>query len=547
MKGRPTSLARMEGHFSDRPLAEIISEILSARLSGALRLSRERERAAVYFEEGRVVAALSNLRAHRLAEFARRAGLVGDEQLRELTAAGQPDEKIASELVGAGAVTDEGLRDLLTAQSAEVLQHLLKWDEGSWEFDPRVRLAARHKAETEAGRFLVEHVRELPAESLAALMSESEPLLPPLKVLDDETLMRLGLSPSEAFVFTRVTGRTTLGELLLVGGLPEAETRRAAYALALTGMLERPARAATFTPEALRKAASAARPEQAVAAGEGGAGPASEPAAASSAEAERPAAEARPDDSRSAMEELLELGRKETHYEVLGVLRTAKPEEIKRAYLSIARRLHPDRFRRDAEGEFVRQLDISFARVTQAYEILKDSSLRATYDMKLAAQPAQSAASRNHVGARSVSERGGGGGGGGAGPEREPAADASPQSHNAEEKFQRGLSALREGNLATARRLLGEAALIAPRQARYRAYYGRELARDRATRRQAEAELQAAVALDESNPSYRVMLAELYLDAGLRKRAEGEILRALEIAPGHDAAMRLLKRLDTSG
>jgi curved DNA-binding protein CbpA len=242
------------------------------------------------------------------------------------------------------------------------------------------------------------------------------------------------------------------------------------------------------------------------------------------------------------MEELLEMSRKESHYEVLGILRTARPEEIKRAYHSIARRLHPDRFRRDAAGEFVRQLDVSFARVTQAYEVLKDPSMRASYDLKLS--PPAGAARSNQSGARAESERGGQTGGDDVA--RGTAHDEPPSARNAEEKFTRGLEALRKGDYATARSLFGEAALVVPRQARYRAYYGRELARDRATRRQAEAELQAAVSLDEKNPSYRVMLAELYLEVGLRRRAEGELRRALDIAPGHEAALRLLKKLGAS-
>jgi cytochrome c-type biogenesis protein CcmH/NrfG len=102
---------------------------------------------------------------------------------------------------------------------------------------------------------------------------------------------------------------------------------------------------------------------------------------------------------------------------------------------------------------------------------------------------------------------------------------------------------LQKNNVALARRSLGEAALLGPRQARYRAYYGRALARDKGSRRQAEAELQAAISLDEKNPSYRVMLAELYQEHGLRTRAEGELERALQLDPTHAAARLLLEQI----
>ena len=67
-------LARMNGQLSIQPLAELIHEISDARLSGALRLARERVKGVVYFDEGQVVAALMNLRAFRLVEIFRRSG-----------------------------------------------------------------------------------------------------------------------------------------------------------------------------------------------------------------------------------------------------------------------------------------------------------------------------------------------------------------------------------------------------------------------------------------------------------------------------------------
>ena len=74
----------MNGELSEYPLAELIREISVARLSGALRLERERVKLVIYFEEGDLHYATSNLRIHRLAEVLKRAGLVTDSQLAEL-------------------------------------------------------------------------------------------------------------------------------------------------------------------------------------------------------------------------------------------------------------------------------------------------------------------------------------------------------------------------------------------------------------------------------------------------------------------------------
>jgi Tfp pilus assembly protein PilF len=55
--------------------------------------------------------------------------------------------------------------------------------------------------------------------------------------------------------------------------------------------------------------------------------------------------------------------------------------------------------------------------------------------------------------------------------------------------------------------------------------------------------LLAAVNLDEKNPMYHVMLAELYHEHGLHRRADAELERALHLDPGCAAALRLREQL----
>lgn len=62
------------------------------------------------------------------------------------------------------------------------------------------------------------------------------------------------------------------------------------------------------------------------------------------------------------------------YYEILGVNKHATQEEIKRAYVRLARRYHPDRNPDDEEAER------KFREASEAYEVLSDPEKRKLYD-----------------------------------------------------------------------------------------------------------------------------------------------------------------------
>jgi len=318
------------------------------------------------------------------------------------------------------------------------------------------------------------------------------------------------LSVNEGFLLSRVDGPTDLSELVTVSRLAEQDALRTIYGFVLAGLLQKQTR--TY----LLKAGD------------------SQPAVAR----KPPATKKKPEPApviRSPQEEVTDFLERfdlaNTHYEVLDISRDSSAVDAKRAYYDLARRYHPDRFYELVGTILHSRLESAFARITQAHEVLSNPDSKATYDTRIAAlEKAGQLSSANTFGAQRSATVG--------------ATTSTSSLQVAEERFKEGLAALQLGETNTATACLSAAARMAPDEPRYRAYYGRALAAHPQTKRLAEGELQAAVRLDPSNSSYRVMLATLYSDLGFWRRAISELERVLSLDPRNNEARQLLESLE---
>lgn len=83
-------------------------------------------------------------------------------------------------------------------------------------------------------------------------------------------------------------------------------------------------------------------------------------------------------------------GKQTNYYALLGILRDASAEEIKRAYYESAQRLHPDKNQAPGETEI-------FLEVQQAYEVLSNPKRRALYDATLPKEETASSEIQYHI------------------------------------------------------------------------------------------------------------------------------------------------------
>ncbi len=516
----PRNDLEIRGNFLTHPSAEVIAEITHARLSGSLRLGSKEKKSVVYFREGKIVFAASNARSSRLYEHLLAKGFLAKADLAQFPNVSN-DFELAASLEEKGFFNKTDIENLFRDQVTAIVVDALSWTDGDWSFSHLARARDGLDFPTKTGELLADYSRSLSANEV----------LKRFRSLDEKferselTMNGLVLNQNEAFVLSRADyGVLTAADIATVSAMPETSALQVMYTLWLAGLLDRSDWQPAFTTDKIRAMRAAKLELKKEAAVPGFAPIYSEPkkaeAAAEAVVSDPPKA---PEIALTIDEYLDRVENAATYYDVLGVETTADDAEIKRTYLSLARMFHPDRYHSEG-GELRKRVQNAFTEMSQAHETLKDAKQRELYDYRM----------RNELAARQKAAESG------------ESVSASTQLLQAAESFDRGFTLLMNEEIDEALPLLARAVHYAPMNARYHAYYGKALSHDATKRHKAEAEMQAALKIDPQNVTFRLILAEFFIDVGLKKRAEGDLNRLLAIFPSNREAREMLDALKNS-
>jgi curved DNA-binding protein CbpA len=201
-------------------------------------------------------------------------------------------------------------------------------------------------------------------------------------------------------------------------------------------------------------------------------------------------------------------------FERLGLTRTATRDQVKSAYLQLAKQIHPDRFAAPALSDLALRVKDLFSSVNEAYEILSDERKRADYLARAG--------------------RGGGGTGRAAG---EDGADALVA-------FQKAEACVRTRDFGRARGFF-EAALRADPRPEYQAAYASMLLAEGRSADRARARALAEAALRDPSCDRALSLCGILArDDGDDGRAERFFHKALAANPRNAEADRELRALE---
>jgi curved DNA-binding protein CbpA len=195
----------------------------------------------------------------------------------------------------------------------------------------------------------------------------------------------------------------------------------------------------------------------------------------------------------------------EDYYAILGVEEKATPDDIRKAYLKLAKKLHPDRFPNDPEKKAEAQAE--FARVTRAHEVLGDAKQRKEYDALRLLARSRAALERAPGTDGAVSQGGATSGSGAVTAEQR----AESKAEWAAKHSQRAVECMQRKKFP-----------------------------------EAETAIKEAIRLDPNKAKYHVQLAEIYIARGWKTLAMTEVQAALRIDPNNSDAKNVESKLKSA-
>lgn len=515
----PRNNQEIKGNLESRSLAELLAEIAEAQFDGSLRLAHENYKVIIYFSGGEIVFAASNARASRLFDV-----LLREKKIDQFVLKANPnfvnDMEFAKNLVAQNLFTQEAIDAIFAHQIENIIREALTWETGDWHFSHLVRIKENIRFQINLRKILFDFGHTLSADDTLERFSdkaETFSLAPPFS-------NSFSPNPHEAFILSRFANSAlSLDEIKSISGLPEAETLQILYVLWLGGFLIRKNWDSLFSAE-LGELIRSAKVELKK--------PVYKPAPvkAQNLSVKEEIVETVVEEEPAEVEEialeqyLAQIKAATNYYEILNIDTKCSPAEVKTAYFNFAKRFHPDHFHKGTESKLFQQIQDAFAQLAQAYDTLKNKDSRESYDFKIRKELAK----REEMKAAGISEE---------------KFSEQEQTDIATDNFDKGFDLLMEERYEEAMPCLARAAHLSPDVARFRAYYGKILSYVEKQRHKAEQELQTAIKLEPNNATFRLMLAEFFIQYKLYKRAEGELNRLLTIDPDNREAQTLLNEL----
>ena len=461
----------------------------------------------VYFKDGDITFAASNLQEDWLGRSLVRAGKLTEQQCmasEELVP--KTGRKQGAILVELGFLTPQALVEGVKFQVKRIILTLFSLRMGSYSFvEAPLPMADIIPLQMSTGNVILEGVTSLEwqaiRKSLPAPTAIVRPATDPSCLFQDASL-----TDEQRTVFSFIDGKRSIEEICGLSGVGDFNALKALYLLLALRMAEigkiKTDAEMEFAREAVREAIRPTREKK---------------------EEKKPEEPSRPAEpevvaSRETIQEAYDALATRDQYQVLGVTVTSTAQQIKHAYFRLAKSYHPDRHFDPAMADMKSKLESLFDRIHKAYTTLSDQVRRAEYDTaaaKKAAQPQRPAASDEFVERRGEDYQ----------------EHYKENAVRAADQFNNGMKEFKVGNYWGAVEAFTWATRLDPIKAPYFYYQGLCLMNIPRRKHEAEESLQKSIEIDPTKIEYHIELSNLYLQSGLKTKALGVLNNALNHHP----------------
>ncbi len=357
MSQEVSAVPRMEGELRDKGFPSLLLELSRSKASGTLELTQGQAKKRIFLFCGQVRFAQSNIKAENVGGMQVAEGVLSEERFRAAVLKAR-DERIGigEALALAGDLSYDALAKAVRRQVEEVCVTAFSWSDAHYVFAPGPTDKIQDARHDPLLLLLGAYKRYVDADKARALLAGQEKGTISRGPDFDRALFGLrSVFPGEA-VTPMVNGRLTVGDVL-------AKARPADLPL-LAGLVGLGLAVVTGL-EVVKKAAPKA-----------------------SAAPNRPFT---PEEEAARANILPEYERVMSAANLFSVLRLPKEapiEEVKAAYLTLAKRFHADSFAGLELGDAADKLSELFAKIAEAHSVLGDPKRRADYLILLERQEA---------------------------------------------------------------------------------------------------------------------------------------------------------------
>ena len=488
------------GDIKDMTLPWLFQDLRKEKETGTAVFSRDTEVKKVFFKNGDILFASSNLVEDRLGEFLMRTEKITSAQFEKSSEVViKTGKKLGAVLFEMGNLTAHDLVAQVKLQVKEIILKLFNWRDGHYQFHagllPIAEIIPLHMS---TGNLIIEGISALEWKGIRKSLPSIKTILRPST--DPSLLFQsVHLDKDQQSVFSLLDGCKSIQEICVLSGIGDFNTLKVIYTLLALRMAE----AGEIKTEEGKIVCEVVR----------------ETVATKEKIARGPAAA-----DISVTKKMLQLAferlERQNHYEVLEVGHGAALLEIKKAYFHFAKLYHPDRHFEPEMSDMKEKLETLFTRTHDAYETLSSPAARDQYNLDLAS------AAREHG--------------------REERGHAEKSVNNKEAalaQFNEGMRQFNQGNFWGAEEAFEWATRLDP--GNVDAVFRRGLALARIPRRghDAEEHIVKATEMAPGKSEYHLELGNFYARSGLKAKALTTYQKALRLDPNSDKIKTAIQKI----